>query len=320
MSFYANRNGSNSNNCSDNSDIKIGNLTSLITTNKTNLVGAINENKSQLTEITNQVGSGGAIINDATPSAMTVYSSNKINSKFKDISINIRDFGGVGDGTFDNTTAVQNAFTALIATDGGILDFPSGSYVLQPISIPTSVILRGMGQANTSLKLKNNSNADFLTFDQASYSGVKDMSINGNKSYNSIGSGITLKNSKNASKDNSRNLDIQNLLITNCKENGIKVVDSDVWIFQLRHIKVDNCDGYAVWNASTDNAFAFIDAWNCKKGAYYECGCNNRWTCGKIYECGSDNHNTGAITLKDAERIIMSDFDIQDNYGHGIFN
>lgn len=52
---------------------KIGTLTSLTTTTKTDLVSAINEVKAS-------VGSAGAAINDAAASGTTTYSSTKINS------------------------------------------------------------------------------------------------------------------------------------------------------------------------------------------------------------------------------------------------
>lgn len=53
---------------------KIGTLGSLTTTEKTNLVGAINEVKAS-------IGGAGATINDVTPSGTTVYSSNKTDSQ-----------------------------------------------------------------------------------------------------------------------------------------------------------------------------------------------------------------------------------------------
>lgn len=52
---------------------KIGNLTSLTTTNKTDLVSALNEVKAA-------VGTAGAAINDVTASGVTTYSANKINT------------------------------------------------------------------------------------------------------------------------------------------------------------------------------------------------------------------------------------------------
>lgn len=52
---------------------KIGTLSSLTTTAKTDLVSAVNEVKAS-------VGSAGAQINDTTASGTTVYSSNKTNS------------------------------------------------------------------------------------------------------------------------------------------------------------------------------------------------------------------------------------------------
>jgi len=44
---------------------------------------------------------------------------------------NVKDFGATGDGTTDDTNAVKDAVTAL-PTDGGVLYFPPGTYIVAP--------------------------------------------------------------------------------------------------------------------------------------------------------------------------------------------
>lgn len=47
-----------------------------------------------------------------------------------DAAINVKDYGAVGDGTTDDTAAVQSAFDALSDAGGGTLYFPEGEYAL----------------------------------------------------------------------------------------------------------------------------------------------------------------------------------------------
>lgn len=83
----------------------------------------------------------------------------------------VRDFGAVGDGVTDDTVAINKA---LNATSGGILYFPSGTYVISKgVRVrsnthvvgdgKTSIIIakEGTTRGSTMLKLENNSNVVF---------------------------------------------------------------------------------------------------------------------------------------------------------------
>lgn len=75
------------------------------------------------------------------------------NGTVKQTVYNVRDYGAVGDGVTDDTTAVTAAITALNAGGGGILLFPTGgNYVLTPmiqISSNTHIINQGTITLNT---------------------------------------------------------------------------------------------------------------------------------------------------------------------------
>ena len=83
-------------------DSNIGNLTNLTTTDKTSLTNAINSNVTSL--------------------------SQKVNKG--ELIISVKDYGAKGDGTTDDTTAIQNAFN--LARDNGNvkLYFPEGVYCI----------------------------------------------------------------------------------------------------------------------------------------------------------------------------------------------
>jgi len=62
--------------------------------------------------------------------------------------VNVLDYGVVGDGTNDNTTAIQNAINAASAggttngASGGIVEFPAGAYLSGPLTMKSSVNLQ----------------------------------------------------------------------------------------------------------------------------------------------------------------------------------
>lgn len=65
---------------------------------------------------------------------------------------NVKNFGATGNGTANDQPAVAAAISSL-AGFPGIVYFPSGTYLIQsPISVPSSVILRGQSSKNTILR------------------------------------------------------------------------------------------------------------------------------------------------------------------------
>jgi hypothetical protein len=65
----------------------------------------------------------------------------KITSKLLDLFHNVKHYGAVGDGTTDDTAAIQSAIDAVMADGGGILFFPVGHYVcLSQLVITNDVV------------------------------------------------------------------------------------------------------------------------------------------------------------------------------------
>jgi hypothetical protein len=67
-------------------------------------------------------------------------------------TISVKDFGAVGNGVADDTTAIQNGLTAAAGKE---LWFPAGTYIFSStLTIPTSTHLLGDGPAKTTIKMK----------------------------------------------------------------------------------------------------------------------------------------------------------------------
>ena len=77
--------------------------------------------------------------------------------------VNVLSFGAIGDGTTDDTTAIQAAIDAAAATradgtSGGRVLVPAGTYkVSATLVVPTGVVVSGVGQMGTVIKASSSS-------------------------------------------------------------------------------------------------------------------------------------------------------------------
>lgn len=62
---------------------------------------------------------------------------------------NVKDWGALGDGSTDDTTAIAAAFTAM--SGGGTLYFPTGDYRYTTLTVPAGVVLLGVSRVNSVL-------------------------------------------------------------------------------------------------------------------------------------------------------------------------
>lgn len=79
-------------------------------------------------------------------------------AKMRDV-VSVKDFGATGDGTTDDTTAIQSAINA---NPGRALYFPSGTYIASALTIPHSMEFIGEG-AGSAIKQKSGANAHFIS-------------------------------------------------------------------------------------------------------------------------------------------------------------
>lgn len=104
-----------------------------------------------------------------------------VNTKLQEI-LSVKDFGAVGDGVTDDTSAIINA---VAGSAGKALYFPAGAYVVgQPINVPTNSTLYGdIGQ--TSLKIKSGtypaSDGDVFVITGVNNVQISGIDIDGNK-------------------------------------------------------------------------------------------------------------------------------------------
>ena len=77
-------------------------------------------------------------------------------------TVNVRDYGATGDGSTDDTAAIQNAINAARASGKGVL-FPAGTYLHASNIVANSVALVGVGGATVLMASNSKATAVVLT-------------------------------------------------------------------------------------------------------------------------------------------------------------
>ena len=74
-------------------------------------------------------------------------------------TLSVKDFGAVGDGSTDDSAAIQAAIDYVAGAGGGVVHFPSGTYLIsEPLILKSLVTLAGENRATTIIKLDDATN------------------------------------------------------------------------------------------------------------------------------------------------------------------
>lgn len=145
-------------------------------------------------------------------------------------SLNVKNYGATGDGTTDNTAAVQDAVNAAVA--GGLpLQIPAGTYLISSdIELGDNIRIWGHG----TLKAADGTNIQMLfvpTSSSASNIVVDGIGFDGNNANTTGGNGINFSNVTD--------FEIINCSFTGCYNNAI-IVNDDCFRFTIRGNQINH--------------------------------------------------------------------------------
>lgn len=181
----------------------------------------------------------------------------------------VSDYGAVGDGLTDDTTAIQAALNAAGAAGGGIVWLMPKSHLITGITIPAYVMLLGYGHI-TRLERKTGASAGsaVVTFTggaSTGYNGLSNCVVDGNKVINpSAGHGVYLRGVVEPL--------IRDVWIVDCGQNGLDMdkdgsnnPTSGGW---FENIWVTQCTGWGISLSSGayDNRLLGCEAGVCDAG------------------------------------------------------
>lgn len=193
---------------------------------------------------------------------------------------NVKAYGAVGDGSTDDTVAIQTTIDAVNSAGGGVVIFPAGTFISQTLTLYSNVNIQGSGESSTVLKLKNNTNASLIKgyqFDSltgtnglggiSSWS-IRDMTLDGNKANNSSGYGVQVYGYnfklervtvRSASQDG---IYSEWSTDSNCPPDGNNLTAEQCMEAGLSHVNVHHSDGNGItWAGPHDSIMDAVITW-----------------------------------------------------------
>ena len=139
--------------------IKTSALSSATNIATTDLIQVVDVNDPTMAPTgTNKKATAQVVGNNLPVVATGSTTSRKLKDRFAD-TVNVKDFGAVGDGVTDDTSAIQAAIDFVSANPiGGTLYFSDGVYLVNVITVGSNIIIEGNG---TTIKAKNGQNYIF---------------------------------------------------------------------------------------------------------------------------------------------------------------
>lgn len=164
--------------------------------------------------------------------------------------VNVKDFGATGDGSTDDTVAIQAALAA-----GGVIYFPSGTYMTDYITFTGSNIKwHGESRQTTILKLNAGQNNHVINFVNAFNCSIESMTIFQDYTNNpTAGHGLRLAGTTD--------LVLNDLLIKESHSYGIGIQAGANINTQITNFKIDDCgrDGIDIKDYNFLNSITISD-------------------------------------------------------------
>ena len=114
---------------------------------------------------TPQADQNGLIVDEWLPASVARQSDiQALISSIKGLSVNVKEFGAVGNGVTLDTPYVQALVNEISNTGGGVVYFPRGNFVVTGLKVPGNVFLLGAGASATFLSYAGESGAIGIEF------------------------------------------------------------------------------------------------------------------------------------------------------------
>lgn len=212
--------------------------------------------------------------------------------KHYDMIINVTNptYGATGDGTTDDTSAIQAAIDALPA-DGGVVFFPVGTYVTGKLTLDHRTTLLGAQKGDplyaanegTVLKLAANTNDSLIYANAKRGIEIRNLAFNGNKANQSSAAPlIHLEASSSYIYDNVK--------VRDSKGDGIKNGSSG----SGSSIFISGCEEEGLHQTGGDSTFYDLEIHSAGNNGIKNTAANNRYIGGEIYINGENGIESNA--------------------------
>jgi hypothetical protein len=190
-------------------------------------------------------GNWGQILNDFLSVEHNSDGTFKTAIKKGDLVVSVKDYGAMGNGTSNDTSAIQSAIDAVHAsTNGGLIFFPAGTYIATGLILRSGVSLGGVSSNRSVIKLISSSSDSGLFTSDGFVTGagsnnsalaignfeISDLGFDGNSSNQTAPTpSADYKDSHAVIKLYAYGFKLRNVLITNAIELGLYTEMAQVW-------------------------------------------------------------------------------------------
>lgn len=242
--------------------------------------------------------------------------------------LNPADFGAKGDGTHDDTKAIQTALDSLDRNGGGTVYFGSGTFMVTSIRLGKKTSIIGCGNGATLIKQIKETKADCVIVPAKSAAlRISNLSIIGND----INNGLIVESSKGGHENHP-------YLYTKSIKDGVPqpykwITIDDVCIYHFKtglyieqhgfNINICNStishNGTGVVMRCTDSSMYNCYITNNKKDGLLLSGSNNKISNVKSIFNGGVFHRTSAAISVQGSRCQLINCETQDNHCKGFY-
>jgi hypothetical protein len=251
-------------------------------------------------------------------------------------AIDVTTFGATGDGTTDDTAAINSAINACVVTrtaphNGCILYFPPGIYEETGITLPAFVSAQGAGWGISVLQLKAGTSADVITITPSTFNfSLYGLTLDGNSANGGTGNCFTVQtspispeewntaNKQTAASNSSRWGHIEEMMFSNCSQDGVHINVYNYAMF-FTNFYIFNNGVYGLWTQGTNSHFMnCIIERNGTSGVFITNSNNKLTSCAVIWNGNTDN--TQAAVHVAGGRNTITAVDTEDNYTSGFYD
>jgi Pectate lyase superfamily protein/Methyltransferase domain len=252
-------------------------------------------------------------------------------------TINVTDYGAKGDGSTDDTAAINAAMSACTARsapkNGCTLSLPPGIYLTTGLTLRSFIHIRGDGWGTSVIQLKPHTRADVLTIPADTFNfSLHGLTLDGNAAHNSssggncffvaatpVGSAQWNTANKQTTAVNSQKWGhIEEVMFSNCTRDGIHIDAYNYMLFFDNFYAFHN-GVYGVYTQGTNSGFSNFQIERNGTAGIHIANANNRFTSGEVIWNGGSNSSEAAVYVSGGRNILMA-IETEDNFTGGFFD
>jgi hypothetical protein len=250
-------------------------------------------------------------------------------------AISVADYGARGDGSADDTAAINSAMSACVARalphNGCVLYFPAGVYITTGLTLRSYVNMKGDGWGASVLLLKPHTAANVLTVPVDAFNfSITGLTLDGNSEKGGSGNCFFVApTSTGPAEWNTANKEtapvnaqkwghVEEVMFSHCSVDGIHINAFNYMLFFDNFYVFDN-GVYGVYTEGTNSGFTNFQIERNGTAGIHLAGSNDRFTSGEVIWNGLAVATEAAVYVSGARNIITA-VETEDSYTNGFFD